>query len=142
MALRACRALAPLVAEVCGEIIITCDPDNRASRRTIELLGAEFLGEQAAPPADPAYAAGRRRKLRYRWAPGTIAMWDNRCTQHHVLNDFEGERVIQRVTIMDDTPEAASPPRWPPYERHRAVSAASYREMPLRRLLDEKNSTT
>lgn len=69
VALRACRALVPFVAEVCGEIIITCDPDNPASRRTIELLGAEFLGERAVPLDDPAYEAGRRLKRRYRWVP-------------------------------------------------------------------------
>jgi hypothetical protein len=48
-----------------------------------------------------------RFTVRYHWTPGTIAMWDNRCTQHHVLNDFEGERVIQRVTVMGDRPEPA-----------------------------------
>ena len=53
--------------------------------------------------------------VRYHWTEGTIAMWDNRCTQHCVLNDFEGDRVIQRVTIMGDEPEAAAPPRWQPF---------------------------
>jgi taurine dioxygenase len=57
-----------------------------------------------------------RFHLRYRWSEGTVAMWDNRCTQHSVLNDFEGERVIQRVTIMGDEVEGA-PPRWKPYRR-------------------------
>jgi taurine dioxygenase len=49
---------------------------------------------------------------RYRWSEGTIAMWDNRCTQHCVLNDFDGERIIQRVTVMGDKPMGESP-RWP-----------------------------
>ena len=52
--------------------------------------------------------------VRYHWNQGTIAMWDNRCTQHCVLNDFEGDRVIQRVTVMGDTPKAAAPIRWEP----------------------------
>jgi taurine dioxygenase len=43
-----------------------------------------------------------RFTVRYHWTPGTIAIWDNRCTQHFVLNDFEGERIIQRVTVMGD----------------------------------------
>ena len=42
--------------------------------------------------------------VRYRWTPGTVAMWDNRCTQHVVVNDFVGERVIQRVTVLGDGP--------------------------------------
>ncbi len=53
--------------------------------------------------------------VRYRWQQGTVAMWDNRATQHYVLNDFEGERVIQRVTVMGDVPEPAEPPRWEPF---------------------------
>ena len=72
IALRACRLLAPLVAEVSGEVIITCDPDNLASKRTIELLGAEFLDEQEIPEDDPAYDRGSRWKLRYAWRPGIL----------------------------------------------------------------------
>lgn len=56
-----------------------------------------------------------RFTVRHRWSKGTIAMWDNRCTQHCVLNDFDGERLIQRVTISGDHPEG-SPARWEPYE--------------------------
>jgi taurine dioxygenase len=74
--------------------------------------------------------------MRYHWTEGTIAMWDNRCTQHHVLNDFEGERVIQRVTVMGDQPEAASPPRWEPYSK--GFSAASWRDEPLRKFLQNR----
>lgn len=46
-------------------------------------------------------------------------MWDNRCTQHFVVNDFEGERIINRVTVLGDHPEG-DPPRWPPYRAARA----------------------
>ena len=48
--------------------------------------------------------------IRYHWTEGTIAMWDNRSTQHYVVNDFQGERVIQRVTIMGDKVESSSNP--------------------------------
>lgn len=61
------------------------------------------------------WATSPRFTIRYRWAEGTVAMWDNRCTQHHVLDDFEGDRLIQRVTVMGDRPSAAAPPRWQPY---------------------------
>ncbi len=66
-----------------------------------------------------------RFTVRYRWSQGTVAMWDNRCTQHFVLNDFDEERVIQRVTVMGDRPEPASPPRWEPYVRGRHAGATS-----------------
>jgi predicted acetyltransferase len=68
-ALKACRAIAPFVRTIYREVIITCDPDNAASRRTIEGLGATFTDEVAVPPGDPQYQRGSRRKRRYRWAP-------------------------------------------------------------------------
>ena len=52
--------------------------------------------------------------VRYHWTEGTIAIWDNRSTQHYVVNDFEGERIIQRVTVMGDEVNASSNPRWKP----------------------------
>lgn len=42
---------------------------------------------------------------RLRWRPGTLAIWDNRCTQHYALDDYEGfERVMYRVTVQGDRP--------------------------------------
>ncbi len=66
-----------------------------------------------------------RFTVRYRWTEGTIAMWDNRCTQHFVLNDFEGERVIRRVTIMGDEVTGVGEPRWKPWIRPGRLSATS-----------------
>jgi len=63
--------------------------------------------------------------VRYRWQKGTIAIWDNRCTQHFVVSDFNQQRIIQRVTVMGDKPEAAEAPRWDPYLRKEAESATS-----------------
>lgn len=40
--------------------------------------------------------------VRRRWNEGDIAIWDNRATQHYVVSDFTGERVIQRVTVKAD----------------------------------------
>jgi len=71
-----------------------------------------------------------RFTVRYRWSERTIAMWDNRCTQHFVLNDFDGERIIQRVTIMGDRPEGARP-RWEPWVRPGRLSATSRHDRQL-----------
>jgi predicted acetyltransferase len=68
-ALQACRAIAPFVRSVYESVTITCDPDNVASRRTIERLGAQFVDEVAVPAHDPQYQRGSRTKRRYRWTP-------------------------------------------------------------------------
>lgn len=78
-----------------------------------------------------------RFTVRYRWSAGTVAMWDNRTTQHHVLNDFRGVRVIQRVTVMGDEPRAAEPPRWPAYG---SKTATFWRDTPMRQQLKRQRS--
>lgn len=42
---------------------------------------------------------------RFRWLPGSLAIWDNRCAQHYAMNDYQGhKRVLQRITLAGDTP--------------------------------------
>jgi taurine dioxygenase len=42
---------------------------------------------------------------RVRWSPGTLTVWDNRCTQHCAVNDYHGQRRrMQRVTVGAQTP--------------------------------------
>jgi taurine dioxygenase len=77
------------------------------------------------------WVANPRFTVRYRWSEGTIAMWDNRCTQHFVLNDFEGERIIQRVTVMGDEVSAVRKPKWKPWIRPGRLSATSRHDRQL-----------
>lgn len=100
------------------------------TRRIVELSDAEsalLLGHLTRWVQQPRFT------VRYRWTAGTIAMWDNRCTQHHVLNDFEGERVVQRVTVMGDDPQPVVPlPRWEPFG---SKTATFWRDAEMRRQL-------
>ena len=77
------------------------------------------------------WASNPRFTVRHKWKPGTVAIWDNRCTQHFVLNDFVGERVIQRVTVVGDHVEAAEQARWQPYIRRGRLSATSRHDRQL-----------
>jgi taurine dioxygenase len=39
-------------------------------------------------------------QMRFAWAPGSIAFWDNRATQHLAVNDYHGERrLMHRITL-------------------------------------------
>jgi taurine dioxygenase len=42
--------------------------------------------------------------VRWHWAPGDVAIWDNRATQHYGIGDFTEGRELHRVTIDGDIP--------------------------------------
>jgi taurine dioxygenase len=42
---------------------------------------------------------------RFRWEKGSVAFWDNRCTQHYAVADYgDATRVMHRVTVNGDRP--------------------------------------
>ncbi len=44
-------------------------------------------------------------QVRWRWEPGSVAIWDNRCTQHYAVMDYPPcHRKMDRAGIMGDTP--------------------------------------
>ena len=45
---------------------------------------------------------------RFRWAAGTLAIWDNRCTMHNALNDYSGMRREMYRTSVKGTPLEAA----------------------------------
>lgn len=45
---------------------------------------------------------------RFRWRPGSLTVWDNRCTQHLAINDYPNDtRLMHRVCVAGDTPYLA-----------------------------------
>ena len=41
--------------------------------------------------------------VRFRWQEGSMAIWDNRCTQHYALADYlPARRQMHRVTVVHD----------------------------------------
>jgi taurine dioxygenase len=62
------------------------DMDERESRSLLDTLFQQAL--------TPEY------QFRLHWQPHTIAMWDNRSTQHYAVNDYYPQRrYMERVTI-------------------------------------------
>ncbi|GBF58780.1 alpha-ketoglutarate-dependent taurine dioxygenase [Candidatus Phycosocius bacilliformis] len=51
------------------------------------------------------FAAVPEHVCRFRWAPGSLAFWDNRACQHYAASDyFPAVRIMERVTIAGDRP--------------------------------------
>jgi taurine dioxygenase len=43
-------------------------------------------------------------QVRFHWEPGSVAFWDNRCTQHCAISDYTERRVMQRCMLQGDRP--------------------------------------
>lgn len=44
-------------------------------------------------------------QVRWRWKPNTVAIWDNRCTQHYAVMDYPPcHRKMERAGIVGDVP--------------------------------------
>src|SRR5258708_3721607 len=40
------------------------------------------------------------------WQSGTVAVWEERVTQHRAIDSFVGQRRLRRLTIKGDEPAA------------------------------------
>ncbi|MFY0611037.1 MAG: TauD/TfdA family dioxygenase [Hyphomicrobiaceae bacterium] len=66
-----------------------------------------FEEKEAKPILDylRAHTVQPEMTCRFAWQPGSMAIWDNRCTQHLALNDYHGKRRrMHRITIAGDEP--------------------------------------
>lgn len=66
--------------------------------------------EESQPLLDYLYAQAHRNEFtcRFKWRKGSMAIWDNRATQHCALNDYHGQlRLMHRITIEGVRLEAA-----------------------------------
>ncbi len=62
---------------------------------------------ESRPLIDTLQAQATRAEMtcRLRWSPGTLAIWDNRCTQHLAVNDYDGyRRLLHRTTVVGERP--------------------------------------
>jgi taurine dioxygenase len=60
---------------------------------------AQLLHYLVSQAAIPEY------QVRFRWRTNSVAIWDNRCTQHYAANDFwPAVRKLERAGIIGDRP--------------------------------------
>ena len=61
----------------------------------------EFLHRHAVRP---------EFQCRFRWEPGSIAVWDNHQCWHYATNDYQGDRrEMHRIVVLDKMFEVANP---------------------------------
>ena len=67
----------------------------------------DMTDEESAPLLDYLFRHQARPEFtcRFQWRVGSLAFWDNRCTQHNPVNDYHGyRRVMHRITLAGDKP--------------------------------------
>jgi alpha-ketoglutarate-dependent taurine dioxygenase len=63
--------------------------------------------------------------IRWNWAAGDVAIWDNRATQHRAIDDYDDQyRLMHRVTLMGDVPVDVHG------QRSRVISGAPLQAVP------------
>ena len=65
---------------------------------------------------------------RHRWSEGDVVMWDNRCTLHYAVGDYDEPRMLHRCLVVGEKP-VGEPPRW---ERPKKMKASSKAGMAAR----------
>jgi taurine dioxygenase len=76
---------------------------NRA--HTVSIAG--MSEEESAPLLEYLFRHQIRPEFtcRFRWTPGALTIWDNRCAQHYAVNDYAGHRrIMQRITLAGERP--------------------------------------
>ncbi|MEM9062871.1 MAG: TauD/TfdA family dioxygenase, partial [Pseudomonadota bacterium] len=72
-------------------------------------IGFEHMTEAESTPILDflfRHQIGLEFTARVRWAPGTLVIWDNRCSQHCAINDYDGHRrEMWRITLAGDAPK-------------------------------------
>ena len=88
--------------------IIRMHPDSKNKALYIGGHAVEIEGmtkEESTPILNYLKAHSTRPEFicRFKWSPGAIAIWDNRCTQHYAVDDYSGfRRRMHRITILGE----------------------------------------
>ena len=75
--------------------------------RTFTVRFKDMTEQESQPLLEYLFNHASREQFtcRFRWRPGSIAVWDNRATLHFAVNDYAGQRRrMHRVVLKGDRP--------------------------------------
>jgi alpha-ketoglutarate-dependent taurine dioxygenase len=86
--------------------------DQKTGERSLVLGGflQKLIGYSQADSAHlisvlQAHVTRLENTVRWRWAEGDLAIWDNRATQHYAIDDYGKDlRIMRRVTVAGAVP--------------------------------------
>ena len=94
--------------------VIRCHPGTRRKSLYVNRgFTSHFDGwtmEESYPLLNYLWSHAERPEFtcRYRWALGTVGIWDNRCVLHYALNDYYGQRrVLHRISVNEPSRPSA-----------------------------------
>jgi taurine dioxygenase len=85
----------------------------RSGRKGLFVNPIYTVGIEGMEPGDAKHLLSRLYRhatrpdltCRFRWAKGSVAIWDNRMTMHYALNDYDGHRrLLWRTTFAGERP--------------------------------------
>jgi len=90
-------------------VLITHPVTGRKALYVNRTFTTHFEGwtvEESKPLLEQLFAHATQPEFtcRFSWRKGSIAFWDNRCTWHKAINDYDGERrLMHRITLEGGT---------------------------------------
>jgi taurine dioxygenase len=85
--------------------VVCCHPETRRKFLYVNSNFTTHINELTEAESDAIlrflfeHVKSPEHQVRFRWQEGSIALWDNRCTQHYAAADYRERRIMHRVTI-------------------------------------------
>jgi alpha-ketoglutarate-dependent sulfate ester dioxygenase len=90
--------------------VVRIHPETREPSLVLGHFVRRFVGLSTTDSADllelfQRHVTRLENTVRWAWAPGDIAIWDNRSTQHYAVDDYDDHpRLLHRITLAGDLP--------------------------------------